>query len=75
MREYIFERPEACTLKEAKHDEYFRGEVIRCEICEMNPYKKETSLEVVQGTPDRCWDLASRINAFCSEAEREEKWK
>lgn len=73
MREYIFERPDACTLKEAKHDEYFRGEVIRCKDCKTNPYNKPASVDVVHNTPERCWDLASRKNAFCSEAEREEK--
>lgn len=70
MKEYIYARPDACTLEWARHDEFFRGEVVRCEICEMNPYNKETSLEVIHGTPDRCWDLASRKGAFCSEGKR-----
>lgn len=33
MKEYIFARPKVVTLKEAMHDAYFRGEVIRCKDC------------------------------------------
>ena len=47
--------------------------VIRCKDCKTNPYNKPASADVVHGTPDRCWDLASRKNAFCSEAERKEE--
>jgi hypothetical protein len=47
--------------------------VIMCKDCVYNPYNKPVSVDVVHGTPERCWDLASRINAFCSEAKREEE--
>jgi len=48
-------------------------ELIRCNVCEMNPYNKPANVNVVHGTPDRCYDLASRKNAFCSEGKRMKK--
>lgn len=47
--------------------------LIMCKDCKMNPYTKPACVDVVHGTPERCWDLASRKNAFCSEAERAEE--
>lgn len=47
--------------------------VIMCKDCVRNPYNLPASVDVVHGTPERCWDLASRINAFCSEAKRKEE--
>lgn len=57
------------------YDEMFIGNVrdgdklIWCEHCSMNPYTKPVSVDVVHGTPDRCFDLASRFGGFCSEGE------
>lgn len=48
-------------------------ELVRCKDCDRNPYNKPADVDVVHGTPERCWDLASRKNAFCSEAERAEE--
>ena len=50
-----------------------KPEVIMCKDCVCNPYNKPATADVVHGTPERCWDLASRINAFCSEAKRKEE--
>lgn len=47
--------------------------VITCNECDHNPYNKPVSVDVVHGTPERCWDLASRIGAFCSEAKRKKE--
>ena len=70
MAEYICEGEyydwNACHLEP-------KQELIRCKDCKTNPYNKPACVDVVHGTPERCWDLASRINAFCSEAERAEE--
>lgn len=50
-----------------------KPEVIMCKDCVCNPYNKPATADVVHVTPERCWDLASRINAFCSEAKRKEE--
>lgn len=50
-----------------------KPEVIMCNECDCNPYNKPATADVVHGTPERCWDLASRKNAFCSEAKRKEE--
>ena len=47
--------------------------VIMCKDCVCNPYNKPATADVVHVTPERYWDLASRINAFCSEAKRKEE--
>lgn len=68
MKEYIVVEHPDFPYEEPKPQE-----LIRCKDCVRNPYNLPASVDVVHGTPERCWDLASRINAFCSEAERAEE--
>ena len=68
MKEYIVVEHPDFPYEEPKPQE-----LIRCKDCKTNPYNKPACVDVVHGTPERCWDLASRINAFCSEAERAEE--
>lgn len=68
MKEYIVVEHPDFPYEEPKPQE-----LIRCKDCDRNPYNKPACVDVVHGTPERCWDLASRINAFCSEAERAEE--
>ena len=67
MKEYIVVEHPDFPYEEPKPQE-----LIRCKDCDSNPYNKPASVDVVHGTPDRCWDLASRKNAFCSEGKKNE---
>lgn len=69
MKEYIVTER---YLNPYRQDNNY-GRLVRCKDCKTNPYNKPACVDVVHGTPERCWDLASRKNAFCSEAERAEE--
>ena len=69
MKEYIFARPNVVTLKEAMHDAYFRGEVIRCKDCKH--WRANTQFCSVFSS----LNIAHRMppEGYCSEAERKEE--